>query len=99
MKKLFLTGGKLTLFGVISCVFVGFSLVYLSLEFIPSKWGTLLGLCLGLAIAAIGGLSGRASALDLPPPFTNDPLGWRKARKSYKTDDASTKVANEDDPP
>ena len=84
MKKFFLTSGKLTLFGVISCVFVGFGLVYLSLQFIPSRWGTLLGLCLGLAIAAIGGFSGRASALELPPPFTNDPLGWRKAKQSYQ---------------
>jgi hypothetical protein len=95
--KIFLIGGKLTLFGVISCVVVGFGLVYLSLEFIPSKWGALLGLCLGLTIAAIGGFSGRANALDLPAPFTNDPLGWRKAKKTYKTDAASEEVTKKDD--
>ena len=27
----------------------------------------------------------RARALELQPPFTNDPLGWRKAKESYKT--------------
>ena len=97
MKKLFLVGGKLTLLGVISCVFAGFSLVYLSLEFIPSKWGALLGLCFGLAIAAIGGFSGRANALDLPPPFTNDPLGWRKAKKSYETQEDADKAPKRGD--
>jgi hypothetical protein len=97
MKKIFMTGGKLTLFGVISCVVVGFGLVYLSLEFIPSKWGALLGLCLGLTLAAIGGFSGRANALDLPPPFTTDPLGWRKAKKTYKTDAAFDEVKNKGD--
>ncbi len=99
MKKLFLVGGKLTLLGVISCVFAGFSLVYLSLEFIPSKWGALLGLCFGLAIAAIGGFSGRANALDLPPPFTNDPLGWRKAKETYQNNASPEKPANIDDAP
>ncbi len=97
MKKIFLTGGKLTLFAVISCVVVGFSLVYLSLEFIPSKWGSLLGLCLGLTLAAIGGFSGRANALDLPPPFTNDPLGWRKAKETYKTEAATEEITKNDD--
>ncbi len=97
MKKIFLTGGKLTLFAVISCVVVGFSLVYLSLEFIPSKWGSMLGLCLGLTLAAIGGFSGRANALDLPPPFTNDPLGWRKAKETYKTDADSDLAKKNDD--
>jgi len=29
------------------------------------------------------GLSGRSEAIGLKP-FTNDPLGWRKAKQSYK---------------
>ena len=41
-------------------------------------------MCLGLGLAALGGFSGRAKALGLAPPFTNDPLGWRAAKKSYK---------------
>lgn len=31
---------------------------------------------------------GTASAIGLKP-FTNDPLGWRKAKKSYKKDESS----------
>jgi hypothetical protein len=38
---------------------------------------TVLGLC-----GAWGGLSNQWGA----PPFTNDPLGWRKAKQSYKED-------------
>ena len=49
-------------------------------------------------LIAIFGVAGRAEALGLKP-FTNDPLGWRKAKESYKADDVSTKVADKDDPP
>ena len=87
MKKFFILDGKLTLFGVFFLVIVGFLIVYLSVEYVPWKWGKLIGLSVGLASAAIGGFSGRASALDLPTPFANDPLGWRKAKQSYEEKD------------
>ena len=45
---------------------------------------------------AIFGLSGRSEAIGLKP-FTNDPLGWRKAKKSYKTDAASEEITKKDD--
>lgn len=62
------------------------TLAYLSVEFIHWKWGKLIGLSFGWALAAVGGFSGRSHALGLPPPFTNGPLGWRKAKQSYKTE-------------
>jgi hypothetical protein len=75
--------GKLTVLGVFILVATGFLMSYLSLEFLPYRWMRLVGLSVGLGLAAIGGFSGRAKALGLPPPFTNDPLGWRAAKKSY----------------
>jgi hypothetical protein len=75
--------GKLTVLGVFILVATGFLMSYLSLEFLPYRWMRLVGLSVGLGLAAIGGFSGRAKALGLPPPFTNDPLGWRAAKKRY----------------
>lgn len=98
MKQFFILDGKLTLFGVFLLVIVGFLIVYLSVEYVPWKWGKLIGLSVGLALAGIGGISGRASALDLPPPFTNDPLGWRKAKKSYEIKEDSDKASKKGDP-
>jgi len=45
-------------------------------------------------------MSGRASALNLPTPFTNDPLGWRKAKNTYQAKDTpSTEKKSADDRP
>lgn len=89
--------GKLTVLGVFFLVIVGFLVVYLSVEYVAWKLGKLIGLSVGLALAAIGGFSGEASALDLPPPFTNDPLGWRKAKQTYKKEDAPSSPERKDD--
>jgi hypothetical protein len=67
---------------------------YLSLEFLPYRWMRLVGLSVGLGIAAIGGFSGRAKALGLPPTFTNDPLGWRASKKSYDKESANDESSN-----
>ena len=77
--------GNLTLTGAVAFVALGFGIAYLALEYLPSPIFKALGLAVGLALAAIGGFSGRAKALDLKP-FTNDPLGWRKAKKTYQVD-------------
>ena len=76
-------------------VLVGFGWVYLSLEFLPNFWLKLVGLSVGLAIAAIGGFSGRSTALGLPPPFANDPLGWRKAKATYEVSPESSESESE----
>lgn len=86
MMKFFLNGGRLTGMGVLFAVVLGAGLAYGSLSFLPTKFWKLLGLSIGLGIMGIGAYSARASALGLPPPFTNDPLGWREAKKSYQTD-------------
>lgn len=92
----FVKGGRLTGLGVLLAVVVGAGLAYLSLSFLPTKFWKLLGLSIGLGIMGIGAYSARASALGLPPPFTNDPLGWRKAKKSYQ-DESSESVEKKQD--
>ena len=90
-RRTFIKDGYLTFFGASCVVLVGLGLIYLSLEFLPYRWLKIGGTSLGLAIAGIGGFNGRAHALGLPPPFTNDPLGWRKAKETYKTENEAAK--------
>ncbi|PQA75675.1 hypothetical protein [Rhodoferax sp. TS-BS-61-7] len=85
LKRYVMRDGNLTLIGAIALVSMGFGIAYVALEYLPSPLLKAIGMALGLALAAIGGFSGRAKALDLKP-FTNDPLGWRKAKKSYQND-------------
>ena len=80
----FFMNGELTGLGVFTAVTLGILSTYLSVEFLPFKGLKILGLCIGVVFIGIGGYSARAKALGLPPPFTSDPLGWRKAKESYK---------------
>lgn len=95
--SIFITDGRLTGWGILGLLILGFSMSYISLVLLPSKLLKVIGLSIGLAMMGIGGYSARAAALELPPPFTNDPLGWRKAKESYKTDAASDEVTKKDD--
>ena len=81
----FFMNGELTGLGVFTAVTLGIFSTYFSVEFLPFKGLKILGLCIGVVFVGIGGYSARAKALGLPPPFTSDPLGWRKAKESYKT--------------
>ncbi len=51
----------------------------------------------GIFLGAIVGYEGKAKQFGFQAPFTNDPLGWRKAKKTYKTDAASDDVTKKDD--
>ena len=51
----------------------------------PQRIISLIGLVSGTVLIGLAGYEARARALELQPPFTNDPLGWRKAKESYKT--------------
>jgi hypothetical protein len=44
------------------------------------------GFVIGSLLMGISGLAGRSAVLDLRA-FTNDPLGWRKAKESYQDED------------
>ena len=41
-------------------------------------------MCVGATVGYFGAYSGLARKFGFSP-FTNDPLGWRKAKESYKT--------------
>jgi len=84
ISRLLLTEGKLTGFGVALLFLVGLSILLASIAFSPTVWMWWLGISVGLGCMAVAGFSGRAHALGLPPPFTNDPLGWRKAKATYE---------------
>ena len=95
-SRRFFCSGNLTFLGALCVVLFGFGLIFISLEYFSTLTLKVLGLSVGLGIAAIGGFSGRANALDLKP-FTSDPLVRRKAKESYKTqrDSASEKTVDE----
>ena len=86
MKKLLLEDGRLTWVAeIILGSVVLFGLVGIPFFNLP-LW---LAIPIGLAALLAGAVlmfEGRAAALGLKP-FTNDPLGWRKAKESYKTED------------
>jgi hypothetical protein len=84
--SVFLKDGRLTGLGILFLLIFGICVTYVCLTLLPGKVPKLIGLSVGLAIMGIAGFSARASALGLPPPFTNDPLGWRAAKKSYTQD-------------
>ena len=75
--------GRLTGWGILVMLIAGASFSYFSLVLLPGKLLKVVGLSLGLALMGMAGYSARAAALDAPPPFTNDPLDWRKAKKTY----------------
>lgn len=54
---------------------------------------------LGGALGYLGAYGGLARKFGFSAPFTNDPLGWRKAKKSYKTDAMTDEEANTRDKP
>lgn len=88
MKKLLVQDGRLTwiteiLLGSVA-LFGLFGIPFFNIPF----W-----LAIPIAVAAfLAGavlmFEGRATALGLKP-FTNDPLGWRKAKQSYKSEPAT----------
>jgi hypothetical protein len=84
ISQLLLSEGVLTGLGAALLLLVGLSIMLGSAAFLPLVWMRWVGALVGLGCVAVAGLSGRAKALGLPPPFTNDPLGWRKAKTTYK---------------
>lgn len=95
IKRYLVRDGNLTWMGGLALVVIGFYIAFVSLEYLPSAVLKALGLAVGLGVAAVGGFSGRSKALGLKP-FTNDPAGWRKAKKSYKVDKNEAGLCDDD---
>lgn len=89
LKHALFKDGRITFVGSIVLLLLGLLVGYASLVLLPSNELRLIGASVGLGISVLGGFSGRARALGLPPPFTNDPLGWRKAKRTYESPDDS----------
>ena len=79
----FFKDGKATwygrLIGMVGSILVMYAVIHFRLNNVFG-WVLLVAAWIFLAVF---GLSGRAEAIGLKP-FTNDPLGWRKAKQSYK---------------
>jgi hypothetical protein len=84
--------GQITGFGTVVFILMGIAVIYFSVELLSSYGLKILGLSLGLVLMGVGGLGARANAIGLRP-FTNDPLGWRKAKASYPTKDAGEELS------
>lgn len=57
----------------------------------------MLSLCLvGVGVGLINGYEGKAKQFGYAAPFTNDPLGWRNAKESYKTQEDPEDQATKD---
>jgi hypothetical protein len=95
MISLFVKDGKLTVFAE-ACLFV---IVLLGCFGIPllemPVWiAVLIGL-LAIISAAILIFEGAAASVGLKP-LTNDPLGWRKAKKSYEPENSPDMTPDKD---
>ena len=92
--RFFFKDGKATWYGRLIGMLGSILVMYGVIHF---RWNNVFGWFLLIAawiVLAVFGLSGRAEAIGLKP-FTNDPLGWRKAKKSYQGDEASKESTTE----
>ena len=83
LLRFFFKDGRATWYGswlaIIGSILVMYGVIHFRLN---NVFGWIL-LVVAWIVLAVFGLSGRAEAIGLKP-FTNDPLGWRKAKASYK---------------
>ena len=82
---------------IASLLLIGTPLWLIYKDLINPKIGFFL-LLLGIFLGAIVGYEGKAKQFGFQAPFTNDPLGWRKAKKSYETKEDSGKASKKGDP-
>lgn len=86
--KSLLDKGHLTSRGADALGFTGVAIIWATAYFFEEWtgfWFWALAL-LGGALGYVGAYGGLAKTFGFPAPFTNDPLGWRKAKKSYEQD-------------
>ena len=96
MKQLFIVDGRMTNFSSILVVIITFGGILGTLFFQPPFWVGAALISASLFVGAIGIAAGASESVGAKP-FTNDPLGWRKAKRTYKTDAASEDVTKKND--
>lgn len=89
-KSFFVQKGWLTKNGdrilTMGClVFIGIPLWLIYTNRINALLGFFL-ILVGIFLGAVVGYEGKAKQFGFEAPFTNDPLGWRKAKESYKAE-------------
>ena len=100
MKLCFTHKGRLTGLGTLACGLIAMALIGYTLFLAESRWLGILSIVLALVVLGFASLSNAAASIGLPPPFTNDPLGWRAAKKSYdQATDEPERVKSEEDLP
>lgn len=77
--------GRLTAIGTAVLGLVGVGLIAYTLLFADSFFLGMLSFVVGCSLLGFAALSNNAASIGLKP-FTSDPLGWRKAKKSYEQD-------------
>ena len=83
MKKIFIRDGNLTGIAALLSLSLGFLTLFITFKFVTTKFWAIFGFLFAFFFFLLAGYSGRAKALGLKP-FTNDPLGWRKAKRTYE---------------
>lgn len=93
----FVRDGQLTGVAVLVCVVFGLAIAFGSIGHAENYYVRMIGISIGLSIAALGGYSARAYAIHLRP-FGRSP--WRIAKETYKVspeDDPHTEKSDSDD--
>jgi hypothetical protein len=98
LKTFFLKNGHLTdggagLLGILGVLVLG--CVAFFFENWSGFWFWLLAL-IGGGLGYVGAYGGLAKKFGFEAPFTNDPLGWRNAKKSYQDDSNESARRNPD---
>jgi uncharacterized membrane protein len=75
---------------------VGVAVVLLTIQLATQKWLFIIGVLFGVCLIAVSSVSAKATTFGLKP-FTNDPLGWRAAKKTYESDAPSIEPTKPED--
>ncbi|MBL0917442.1 MAG: hypothetical protein IBJ14_01960 [Hydrogenophaga sp.] len=87
MKHWLLNKGRLTGLGTLACVMLAAALVIYTFFWANNRWMGIVSLVLALALLGFASMCNSAASIGVPPPFDRDPLGWRKAKKTYEAPD------------
>lgn len=98
MKEFFLKHGNFSFVVRTVLSLSGAALIYFAVYYISDKNTQWVVGSIGLAIGSVGMYAAQAKMLHLLP-FTNDPLGWRKAKQTYQVDEVVNGSAEKDSQP
>jgi len=93
MKSLRDKNGNLKSLTSLSIGLAGVVLAFGPLYFEPHPWIVVFGVFVGMTLMGFAAFSSKSATLDLRA-FTHDPLGWRKAKKSYESPKSDSQSDN-----